>query len=283
MVCVFLFKSFSVKPQNVNWDKADSLFGGKEYKSAATAYERCYYYASNFEDKNLALIKRSTCFKNINDLVNQEKTLLRVNFSTLNDSLLTLVQYEKALNFYLQKRYTEADELLRRVYSLNFNSINYKKSIFLHALVLNELFIYEEAKNKFIEFADVYITDSLDRSLFMNLINNTYSIKNIPSIKSISKARKLQRWIPGAGLFYAGYPGRAIGNIFLQLVSAGFIGYNIWQQNYFTASTGGIYMLSMFYVGGLNQTNELVPRKNYKISRSFNDTLKVKLSSFLNK
>ena len=74
-----------------------------------------------------------------------------------------------------------------------------------------------------------------------------------------------------------------LGNIFLQLVSAGFIGYNIWQQNYFTASTGGIYMLSMFYVGGLNQTNELVPRKNYKISRSFNDTLKVKLSSFLNK
>ena len=260
---------------------ADSLYANNDFAYAATCYEKCFYTTEDANEKNRALIGRANSFKNLKDLRNQERTLNRINFSILSDSALSRIQYEKALNLYLQYRYEESDELLRRVYSLNINDFAYQKSILLHGFVLNELFLFDEAKNKLIEFSNSYFLVPAIKDSIIAEINHWYSNKNIPKIKSLKKARNLQRWIPGAGLFYAGYPGRAIGNVFLQLAGVGFIGYNVWQENYVTASTGGLYLLSMFYAGGLNQTNELVPKKNYTIAKTFNEEVKRKFTELM--
>jgi hypothetical protein len=90
----------------------------------------------------------------------------------------------------------------------------------------------------------------------------------------LRKARRLSKVLPGGGLFYAGKPGKALTNITLQLMAVGYTGLNVYLGNYITSATAGIYLIRLFYTGGVNQLNEVVPLQNYKRSRKFNDNFK---------
>jgi hypothetical protein len=57
-------------------------------------------------------------------------------------------------------------------------------------------------------------------------------------------------------------------------LAVGYTGINVYLGNYITAATAGIHVIRLFYTGGVNQLNEIVPLQNYKRSRKFNDEFK---------
>jgi hypothetical protein len=114
----------------------------------------------------------------------------------------------------------------------------------------------------------------------LKFVSSYYAKKNIPKLKSLRKARRLSKCLPGAGLFYAGKPGKALLNIGFQLAALGYTGANVYFGNYITAATAGVFMIRSFYTGGVNQLNEVIPKRNYYKTRKFNDTFK---SQFISK
>jgi hypothetical protein len=180
-----------------------------------------------------------------------------------------------ALNLYLSNYYHDAEKYCSKNYSLPINTLDYRNSILLHGFILNELNIYKSAAEKFIEFNNNLNLITVQKDSLNNLITNYYAVKQVPHLKSLKKAIRLSKFIPGAGLFYAGEPGKAFANIGLQLFALGFTGANVYFTNYITAATSGIFLIKSFYTGGINQLNDIVPQKNFYHTRKYNDNFKI--------
>jgi TM2 domain-containing membrane protein YozV len=250
---------------------ADSLYDLHSYEEAATAYEKVYFFSQNTNEKVNALFRRADCFKSLKRNFEAYKGLIRVLQFELNDSAKCAAQYELALNLFLAKYYNDAEKFCGRNRSLPVNTNEYKKSLLLHGLALNELNDYNAASLKFAEYNACGIYSPAEKDSLDKLVSIQYRKKNLPKLKSLRKARRLSKCIPGAGLFYAGKPGKAILNISLQLMAVAYTGANAYFGNYVTAATAGLFMVRSFYTGGVNQLNEIVPKVNYKRSRKFND------------
>lgn len=266
-----LLVNFSISAQNVSLQNAEHLLGEEKFMEAATAFEKAYFFGQSEEDRVDALFKRAYCFKQLNKHHEAYKSLVRVLPYNLNDSLKCAAQYELALNLYLGKFYKDAEKYCAKNRSLPVNTPEYKRTILLHALILNELNDYAYAKQKVLEYQDNITLDKFQIDSLNLFVNSYYSKKKLPKLKSLRKARRLSKVLPGAGLFYAGKPGKALLNITLQLGALGYTGANLFFENYVTAATAGVFMLRSFYTGGINQLNEVVPKVNYKRSRKFND------------
>lgn len=202
------------------------------------------------------------------------RSLVRVLEFEISDSLKCAAQYEVALSLYLTKYFTDAEKYCARNRSLPVNTIEYKRSILLHGFILNELNKYSEASAKLMEFNQNASISSIQKDSLNACVELLYKKKGLPKLKSVRKARRLSKCLPGAGLFYAGKPGKALLNISLQLVALGYTGANVYIGNYATAATAGLYMMKSFYIGGVNQLNEIVPKVNYKRSKKFNDKVR---------
>ncbi len=271
-----LLRSFSINAQNYATAFADSLFNTQVFETAALEYEKCIFFNNNDSVRDYAIKQRAYCFKSIGNYYEAYKNFNRLNIEKYNDSLKCYYNYEMGLMLYLENYFLDADKVLQRNFNLNVSSQEYKNSIVLHVLVLNELNKYNEAKNKLVLFANNYATTSVKDSILF-IANNYYTKNNYPKLKSLNKARKLSKFLPGSGLFYIGKPGRALGNIGFLLGSAAYTGLNIYFGNYLTSATAGFHLMRLFYTGGVNQLNDLVPLINYKRSRAFNDKVKNKL------
>jgi TM2 domain-containing membrane protein YozV len=153
----------------------------------------------------------------------------------------------------------------------------------LHGFIYNELNLFNKAKNKFVEYNNANNQLSLANKDSLNaFVNLYYTPKKIPHLKSLKKARTLSKILPGAGLFYAGKPGKALVNISFQLLAAGYTGLNIYAQNYLTAASAGWFLMRSFYTGGVNQLNEVIPAVNYKKTSNFNANFKTNYIQKLN-
>jgi tetratricopeptide (TPR) repeat protein len=275
-----LLISSSIKGQQYSVAGADSLFRLGEFEKAATAFERVYFFSRNNEERISALLSRADCFKNLNRNYEAYNSLVRIHNYELSDSLKCAANYQLALNLYLSGYFNDAEKYCAKNNSIPVNTPEYKSSLLLHGLVLNELLNYKQARTKFSEYLQSgSVSDSAKDSL-NNLIVQAYDPKNLPRIKSLKKARRLSKVLPGAGLFYAGKPGKAMANISFQLLAAGYTAANIYVGNYLTAGSAGFFLLRAFYTGGVNQLNEVIPKVNYLSSRKFNDTFK---NSFIQK
>lgn len=250
---------------------ADSLFDLHSYEASATAYEKVFFFSQNTNEKVNALFRRADCFKILNRNYEAYKSLVRVLQFELNDSAKCAAQYELALNLFLAKYYHDADKFCARNRSLPVNTEEYKRSLLLHGLILNELNDYSAASLKFTEYNASGIFLPAQKDSLNDLVSVQYRKKNLPKLKSLRKARRLSKCLPGAGLFYAGKPGKAILNISLQLMAVAYTAGNAYFGNYVTAASAGLFMVRSFYSGGVNQLNEVVPKVNYKRSRKFND------------
>lgn len=276
MALACLLRSFSINAQHYTTAYADSLFNVGVFEEAALEYEKCIFFNNSDSIKEYAIVKRAYCFKNKGNYYEAYQNFNRLNIENLKDSLKCLYNYEMGLMLYLENYFIDADKVLQRNFNLNLSSSDYKNSIVLHILVLNELNRYNEAKNKLLLYANNYATANIKDSL-LYIANTFYTKDNYPKLKSMNKARKLSKFLPGAGLFYIGKPGRALGNIGFLLGSAAYTGLNIYIGNYITSATAGFHLMRLFYTGGVNQLNDLVPLVNYKRSRAFNDYVKNKL------
>lgn len=271
-----LLRSFSINAQQYSTAQADSLFNASVFEAAALEYEKCVFFNNNDSIKEYAIVKRAYCFKKNGNYNEAYKNFNRLNIESFTDSLKCIYNYEMGLMLYLGNYFNDADKVLQRNFNLNLNNNDYKNSIVLHILVLNELNRYNEAKNKLVLYANNYATAETKDSLLL-IASTDYTKENYPKLKSLNKARKLSKFLPGAGLFYVGKPGRALGNIGFLLGSAAYTGLNVYFGNYITSATAGFHLMRLFYTGGVNQLNDLVPLINYKRSRAFNDQVKNKI------
>ncbi len=274
MVLKCLLVSFLIKGQSVLFTEADSLFKNKNYELAATSYERIYFFSDNNTDRVNALVNRASCFKKLNKNYEAYNSLVRVLNYDINDSIKCYVNYQLALNLYLSNYFNDAEKFCAKNRSIPVNTSDYNQSILLHGFVLNELKQYDKAKLKFVEYASVCNVDSISKQQLNNLVFKTYQANNLPKLKSLKKARRLSKVLPGAGLFYAGKPGKALANIGFQLFAVGYTGINIYFYNYVTSATAGLFLIRSFYTGGVNQLNDVIPEVNYKRSKKFNYTFK---------
>ncbi len=270
----FQLVSFLTKGQSYSIAKADSLLETNKFELAATHYERIYFFSTNNDEKISALIARSNCLKNINQHYEAYNSLVRVLQFDLDDSLKCHVNYQLALNLYLSNYFTDAEKYCSKNYALPINTIDYRNSLLMHGLILNELNNYKAAADKFVEYNQLSNASEIQKDSLNKIVADYYAIEKQPHLKSLKKAIRLSKFIPGAGLFYAGEPGKALANITLQLVAVGYIGANVYFTNYITAATVGVFLIKSFYTGGINQLNDIVPSKNYIKSRKYNDNFK---------
>ena len=270
------FGSFSIKAQNYSVYIADSLFHAYQFEEAALEYEKCVFKNMDSSIKEYALMQRAYCFKNSGKYYEAYQNFQRLDIDNYNDSLKCVYNFQIGLMLYLSNYFNDADSYLQRNFNLPITTLEYKNSILLNVLVLNELFKYSEARNKLSVYAINYTKTPIKDSI-VSIIDKDYSNEKTPKIKSIHKARKLSKVLPGAGLIYIGKSGRALGNITLLLASASYTALNIYCGNYFTSATAGVHLIRLFYTGGINQVNDLVPIINYNRTRIFNDKIKRKL------
>ncbi|MEP7265578.1 MAG: hypothetical protein ABI772_13815, partial [Bacteroidota bacterium] len=90
-------------------------------------------------------------------------------------------------------------------------------------------------------------------------------------------ARTLSLLFPGLGQLYNGDAGKAALSFTFVSLSGLYIAYNIINTTYLTAATSGAYLFMYFYFGGANQTNVLVPQKNYQKKTVYNNYLRSSL------
>ncbi|MDQ3190507.1 MAG: hypothetical protein M3Q58_02850, partial [Bacteroidota bacterium] len=220
-------------------------------------------------------LKKARCFYELDDYPQAVNTLGRVSYYDLSDTLLTEVYYKSALYAYLGSDFTNAESQLLQ---LDFYVENIKlkqESLYLHILVLNELQKWDKAKNKLIELVENSEISEQEKTLQREMAEDIYHENNIPELKSIAKAQKLASFLPGIGHFYAGYYGEGIVNAGFQVVFLGLTAYGIYAKYYITALAMPFTFFQKFYTGAMPRLEYLVNKRNYEVSRLYNNKLKL--------
>lgn len=244
-----------------------------DYLHAATLWEKAVFDGVDDTLKQTYVFSRAMCFKHAGEYMLAEKTFRRIERNLLTDSMQIEVLYQSSLVSFLQGHGKSADLLLSESFSIAHETATSHSSLFLHALVLNSIGEFSQAKSKLKQYAGKLTLPADSIASVMSAIDELYDDSE-PEIKRLAKARKLSMFLPGAGLFYSGYPGKAFVNIGLQVASLGFIGYNVLMMNYFTAATAGVKLFLLFYTGGVNQLEYLVNSRNEQVLREFNSLVK---------
>lgn len=271
LICTFLLGGFSIShAQNPGvFNEPDSLYAIKQYDEALLAFERIHYFNDENFLKIEALFKKAECLKQLKRFNDAERCLNRIYLTELPDSVSFKIRYQAALNAYLGSHFPDAESYLTQLFFYTTDSNLTNKALPLFALVLNELQKWNEAKEKLIQYKS---NDSLTTAL-----TALYNPKNIPKLKNLEKATLLSTLIPGSGQMYAGYFWEGLGNATLQVVYLGFTGVAIWQKYYVSSLFVGYSTFFRFYQGGVVRTEYLVNKKNYELTRKYNDTLKTEI------
>jgi tetratricopeptide (TPR) repeat protein len=253
---------------------ADSLRAAGNLQAAATAYERAYFSAGSGGVRVQALFGRAACFKALGRYYEAYRSLARIHGHDPDDSTRCAANYELALNLYLAGYYNDAVDHCEKNFSIPVSTREYAASYLVHGFAANELNRYKAAEESFKQYLSLSALPASRRDSLTRWVTSYYQKDNLPRIKSLRKARRLSKVLPGAGLFYAGKPGRALANIGFLLLSAGYTGANVYAGNYITSASAGLYLLRAFYTGGINQLNEVVPAQNQRRTTKFNGNFK---------
>lgn len=188
--------------------------------------------------------------------------------------------YELALSYYQIHELVLAEQAILPLLN-GFLSDDLKSaSTFLYVIILNDLGRWAEAKSQLLFYFNngIDLSDS-SKLLCIRDIEWLYGQDNIPPLKKLKKARTLSLIFPGLGQYYNGNIGAGLLNVSLVGLSGLFAYYNYIHQAYFTGSLGGLYLISTFYFGGVNQLNDLVLQKNKKRMLETNARLNIGLSN----
>jgi TM2 domain-containing membrane protein YozV len=253
------------------------------YPDASIAYEQIVFDHQNDETiKAQALLKKSYCYKSEGKYSLIDNLLKRCDVNKLNDSIKALILFEQAFACYMDEKFELAKERILPVLNLNATPEMDKASVLLYSLILNELNCWEESKNNLVSF--IKRTDIKDETLRDSLIqevNTMYQKKNIPHLKKVKTARLMSFIIPGSGQMYAGQPGKGLISLSLVALSSTFIYFNIVDQIY-TSSAMGVYLFSFFYTGNVNQTHDMVKKRNNTKKNTTNTYLRKQITGLNN-
>lgn len=269
---IFLCEGF-LNSQNVDpFIKIDSLMADLNYYPAQLECEKLIFLSDDHFLTANALLKKSECYKQLEDFESAVRTLNRVNFINLPDSLHYYIRYQLALCSYLSKEFEFAEHQIELInnYIKDTNLIN--QSCLLQALIYNETNKWGKARQAAIKYINLCELGQAEKDSSIQSINIYYN--NPPKIKSPDKAKKYSTFCPGLGQIYSGYAAEGIFNISLHLIAMGTAGVSFYYKHYLTGYFGGLALLQKFYYGGLNRVEHLANKYNYEHQREFNDSVK---------
>jgi hypothetical protein len=281
-ICTFLCAGSLTKTFAGN-SIADSLYRAGQYYDAAIEYEREGFVVPVNSTKTIALINKAKCLALLGKYEDGEHCLGRIEYSGLPDSLVYQGRYEYALCAYLGQDFGNAESQLLQLQFFVPDSMLTRESLPLFSLVLNELHKWEEAKQKLLNYVRLSSVPLQTKDSINQVINEVYAHKKFPKLKSLKKAQTLSYILPGTGQIYAGYFWEGAASASIQLAALAFTGYCVYVHYYIAAFVAGYSTFQKFYMGGINRLEYLVGKKNYELTRAYNDPLKEKILSIQEK
>jgi hypothetical protein len=274
LICIFHYAGFSNSNNSEPFYKADSLKQSGDIQWAIVEYERIVYNTNDNSIRTIALLNKAECFAIINDFPAAEKSLKRVFYNDLVDTLSYNAHYNTAFYAYLNKNfnYTLSELLLID----NFLPDSLKiKSYPLYALALNELRQWDNAKEKMEVWVNYYFNDvTIVKDSLLKEIQVLYNPSKHPKYKNPEKAHLYSSFIPGMGQLYSGYWADAAISALMQLSGIGIALYGVFVVKYYVAGVVfGYGIFQRFYMAGTKRAEFLANKHNYKTARDYNDNL----------
>lgn len=293
MICIkqffssalFLFALSNIHAENQEQDlfrMADSLFVAGQYQFAAIEYERAFFYSEDVSTRAVALIQKAGCQKASENFDLAEKTLMRINYFGLSDSLAYLARHQTALCAYLAGNFINSESQLLQMSASGGISDSQLiiNSMPLYVLVLNEQNKWNEAKEKLKDWVRLSNWPQSKKDSLTECIVSIYAEKNHPKLKKQGTAKILSSIVPGTGQIYAGYFFEGIANASLQGASLLLTAYGIYSGYYITSVVVWFGLFQKFYSGAIIRTEYLVDKKNNEMTRKYNNRLKKEVLSW---
>lgn len=253
---------------------ADSLQVAGEFRWASSEYERAAYLATDNTVRTSALLEKAKCLLSLKEPASAYSTTERIYFIDLTDSLHYTARYNSAFYAYLSKDFEEANSQLLFIEQFMPDSMVMQSSI-LHALTLNELRRWDEAKVKLVNWTHyTHADDSLAVDSLLTEIDLLYNPKKYPKYKDPQKAEVMSSIAPGLGQLYTGHVWDAAFNAGMVLLGLGIGAYGIFVVQYYVSGVIlGYSFFQRFYIAGQKRADFLARKYNYEKLRKHNDLL----------
>lgn len=273
MICIFHFAGYSGNSNGV-FNTADSLVAEHKLEWAALEYERICYETFDNRVRTLALNHKAQCQLDMYAPQAAKKTMLRVSYFGLSDSLVFESRKRAAYASYLDKDFTQASSQLFMVEQ--FLSRDYQSQVaLLYALTLNELREWDKAKEKVIFWVNHNIEQESQRDSLLFQIQCAYDSKNFPKYRNPESAALWSTIIPGTGQLYSGYFWDAAFSVLMVSIGLGVAAVGILVFKYYVTSIVlGYGLFQRFYMAGVKRAEYLAGKKNYTRDRRYNNQLR---------
>ncbi|MEI6574687.1 MAG: hypothetical protein WCO63_00750 [Bacteroidota bacterium] len=277
MIFIFLCVPYSIRAEDAQ-RKADSLYRAGAYYEASLEYERSYFLASDPAQRCLALLEKAECLKQIGEYSKAAARLREVPHFGVSDSLFSRLAYQIALCDYLAGDFQAARAALTENDLSFINKGDSQNACLLKVLIWNELHQYDSAQLTAIQYVRNTISNAEEAAKYETSLNYLYKPRRIPKIRNAESAVWMSRFIPGLGQTWLGYPGEGSISFLLNASALGLGIYGIISGYPITGYFLGASFLQKFYFGGLNRTEYLAGRRNYAVTKAFNDSVRKGLS-----
>lgn len=256
-------------------NEADSLYHAQQFYRAAIAYQKLEFFSSTETAKVNARLRAADSYKWNGQYQEGIATLQVINLSDAADSLVFKVKHQSALMSYLLNDLSQASAFIEQLNYLVKDSAYTYDAMLLHALILNDQYKWNEAKEKLKQLnKHIYTNNQLVYNRNIKVIDSLYATTLQPRLKDPDKAARLSTFLPGAGQFYTKNYGEGIFSFMSLAVTAGVMVVGVVYQYYFTSIFVGNLLIAKFYQGGVKRSEFLANKYNYKKAKIYNEQLK---------
>ena len=216
--------------------------------------ELLYWQSSSDSAKTVLVLEKSRLYKGNKMHKEAVKELERTKAHIVNDSIRSVVNYEKLLNHFLNADYGYCTDIV--IEPENLNRIGRKKEYTLMRLqALAESERWQQCKE------ELMAASCCNDSVYMIGIQCLPEGYNYVSPEYCSR---LSSYLPGLGAIKAGYPVKGITSFVIQAGLVAFTGYNFYMGYNVTATVSGIFPFLKFYSGGKRLGQRLADKHNQK-------------------
>lgn len=241
------------------------------YQKAAILYEKQAFESQSISIKKSALLNKSFCYKALGNFNRSNSIIKRAIDLGKHDSLDYQMRYEAVLNNYLNHNPLN---VISEINLLKFyypsRSTNSPKLKLMHVLALNDLALWQKAKN-------ILLENNNQLNISSEEIESLYSDTNDIKLKKTNRAYGISLLLPGMGQVYAGHLFKGLFSLSLQTVAMTYGIYGMINGYYFTAAVPGVALFNSFYMGGADYSKTLVIEKNKiridKVNQKINSAL----------
>jgi tetratricopeptide (TPR) repeat protein len=280
LICISLCVSFSPdrayaqKDSNVFLEKGRDLFRLGNYFEAGIEFERAYFFATDSRIRLEANLERAQALKQTGEYLKARNDLQRTLHLRQFPELHFQLMYELAFCEYMLGNYSNAAGILVQLKHFYPHEYFSDEILTLHALagVMSEDFSLAQEKTLELIIHKGHETDVADSLIKRTMI--LFCECAVPVLKSEKTAARWSTFVPGAGHFYAGYPGKGLLNAGSQLVSLGLAAYMGWNNLYVSGFVVGLGMFQSFYFGGIRQAAFLAGQRNLNEMADYKEMLK---------